>query len=555
MQINKFFKKIFFISREYKFFAFLIAMSICCAYGLFILISYQNHKNTYNQKYLSLSFSVANSYEVFLDNIFRQAEFIGNKISHNRSEYAINNLLKHSFSLNSNLDTSLLSSWVKFKWIDKNNFINNDRYNLRRSKSEPWLVHFDSLHSTGSEVVDSYIPVSFGITKNNGAFIGTLSSNINISSLLKFLQHSIQDKQLSIVILDRENNVIGQTTSGDDLTLPKDFFKNQKFTGSSGNIYTKFDLTKTIYISYKKLDSYPFTIIVGDNSSAIFRPLFNTLIKYFLVLVLVLFALLAVLLLFYKKIITPITSLSSFAKGIISSDEKINYTPEKHSFVEISNLEQALIKIENYKKELSDSNKELNLKTDQLELIKKDLEKDLEKLSNSYNLRDNLLKKSLENTENVAVKKTLEQCLSMLFPEIYSRQLKIVESIEDVPDLKIKYCNFVKIVTDLLSRSFIFSSKNTQITVKTEITSLNGVKHLGLMIEDTGIGDEEWRKKSLNESCNIEETREVIEQNNGVFKCVDRPDSGVKYCVLFPYNSDKKVKKEVSNIIHLFPNN
>jgi hypothetical protein len=55
-------------------------LAICFAYGLFCFIAYQNHQTTYNQKHLSFSYSVANGYEVFLDNIFRQAEFIGHKI-------------------------------------------------------------------------------------------------------------------------------------------------------------------------------------------------------------------------------------------------------------------------------------------------------------------------------------------------------------------------------------------------------------------------------------------------------------------------------------------
>ena len=554
MQINKFFKDFSFISKEYKFFAFLITASICFAYGIFILISYQNHRDTYNQKYSSLGLAVANSYEVFLDNVFRQAEFIGHKIEESDNKNSVDKLLKHSFSLDVNLDTSLLSSWIRFKWINKNN-PKIDDYELIASKKEPWLIHFGSLHSNSLDPKDHFIPVSFGITDDNGKFIGSLVSNINISAITKFLQRNIQDDHLNILILDRDQNVIGQSINS-EIDIPRDFFKNQKFSDNEGNIYQKFDLTNTAYISYKKLDSYPFTIVVGDNKKIIFQPLQNTLVKYFFVLVFVLIVLLAILLIFYRKIITPIVSLSSFAKNIISSEEKIIYAPEQHSFVEISNLEQALIKIEGYKKELNDSNKELNRKTIELEITKKNLEEDLKKLSNSYSLRDNLLTKSLEQTSRVIVKDVINQCLSVLYPEIYSRRLKIIEALSDAPDLEIKYCTFVKIVTGLLSRSFMFSSKNTQIVVQTEIKTMNEIKHFCLTIEDNGLGSEEWRIKNLNDCSQFKEMEQMIKESGGILKCVNKPDSGVKYCVLLSYE-EREPSQDLSKNgkIILFPSN
>jgi hypothetical protein len=553
MQFNKFFKNFGIISKEYKFFALLIAISICCAYGLFVWISFKNHKNTYEQKYLSLSVSIANSYEVFLDNIFRQAEFIGHKIDNDSNQTTIKNLLKHNFSLNTNLDTSLLTSWVKFNWIPENSAAFFENYNFSLDKKESWIIHFKPLHSTGLEKNNKYLPITFGITNKNGRFIGSLESSINIATLMTFLQRNIQDKTLNIIILDQENNVIGQ--SSNHISLPQNFFKEQKFKDKSGNIYSKFDLANEVYVAYKKLDSYPFTILVGDNKDVVFSPLKNTLLKYFLVLLCALFAILFVLLVFYEKIITPIISLSSFAKSILISDEKTNYIPGNHSFIEISNLEQALIKIEDFKKQLSTSNKELNQKTGQLEDIKKNLEEELKKLANAYSLRDNLLKKSLEKTENVAVKEAISKCLTMLYPEIYSRQLKIIDETKNLPNLSMQYCDFVKVVTDLLSRSFIFSKKNTEILIKTDLTKVDNIDHFCLMIEDSGIGDEEWRKKSLDKSCELEELRILLEKYKGILKCVNNKESGVKYCVLIPYTITEKVKSNDNSekIIHLFP--
>ena len=89
MQIKKLFKNSFFISRECKLFALLIIASVFLAYILFIIVAWQNHRNTYEKQYLSQALFTANSYETFLDNVFRQAEFIGHKISENKNNLDI----------------------------------------------------------------------------------------------------------------------------------------------------------------------------------------------------------------------------------------------------------------------------------------------------------------------------------------------------------------------------------------------------------------------------------------------------------------------------------
>lgn len=541
MQLNKFLKS-FFISKEYKLFAFFSSLSICFAYILLILISYKNHKDTYNQKYSSLGFVISNSYEIFLDNILRQSEFIGYKIKYNegRKDFWINNLLQHKFSINTDLDTSLVSSWVKFKWISANKETDDDIINW--SKHSPWKLHFESLHSNSFDSQDYYIPISFGITDKYENFIGKLVSDINISNLIKYLQHNIQNKELDIIILDKENNIIGQSNTK-NLSVPKDFFKNQEFTKYNDNIYKEFKQNNTVYIAYNTLNSYPFTIIVGDNKSTIFRPLLENLIQCFFIFISILLFFLILLFIFYKRIISPLTSLSHFAKDIVSSEKTINYKPvQNSSLVEIKNLEQALIKLDGYKKEIKNSNKELNS-------IKIRLELELALLSNSYNLRDSFLKKSLKDSNEIMPQEAIKQALTILYPEIYSRQLQIVESTQETKNLDIKHSIFIKIVIGLLSRSFIFSKKNGLIIVKTETTLLNNEDYFSLVIKDDGIGDEEWRKETLNNDCEIESIKLLIEENYGTFHCINDQESGVKYCIILPYKRKIKNTGNVNNVI------
>jgi len=546
MQIKKSLGKKVFISREYKIFSLCATLAICFAYILFCFIAYQNHQKTYNQKHLSISHSIANGYEVFLDNIFRQAEFIGHKIKtgqSNNMSLTVKHLLKRNFSMGIDLDTTLLSSWVEFNWVESKKIDENE---IERKNA--WKIHFKPLHSESLDIKDSYIPISFGITDKNGNFAGKLASKINMFELTEYLGHILENKQIHILILDKENNIIAQYPSI-SYSVPKDLFKNYRFNNQAENFLTKYEFDNIIYSTYKKLGSYPFTIVVGENKAAIFKPLFNTLISYFLVLVIVLIAFLTILSKFYNQIITPVISLSGFAGKILeSSDDKIKYQPEKHPFIEIKNLSDALMKIESYQKEICDSNKSLNEKTKELELTKQNLEEDLKKLANAYVLIDQLSKKT--DTHNTSsANQCLRNCLDMLYPEIYSRQLKIKESLQDDMELEISCDQLTKIISTLLSKSFMFSKKNSDIEIKTGSTVLEGTSYLCFSIEDNGMGDEEWRDKNFD-SSKMDETNTLIKNNGGILRFINKKD-GVKYCLLLP---QKQQNANSGNISYLFGN-
>jgi len=548
MQIKKSIQGRVFISKEYKIFSLCATLAICFAYGLFCFIAYQNHKTTYHQKHLSLSYSVANGYEVFLDNIFRQAEFIGRKIETTKQgkDLIIKKLLRRNFSMGIDLDTTLLSSWVEFKWLTKSADGNgiDSKY--------PWRINFQPLHMVSLDIKDSYIPISFGITDHDGNFIGKLVSNINMFELTKYLRHILNDEQIHILILNQEKNIIAQSTN---LTpsVPQNFFKNVIFEGD-GNFVKKQEFNNIIYSTYKKLKSYPFTIVVGEDKKAVFKPLFKTLINYFTVLVVVLVAFLMILAKFYKQIINPIISLSDFAKKILKSDQKIEYTTEKHPFIEIKNLSEALTKINDYQKEICNSNKKLNQKTQELEQIKQNLEEDLQKLSNAYALIDKF-NNSTEEKEIISINQCIKHCLLMLYPEIYSRQLKIEELLEDgiEPELEMSCNKLTKIISTLLSRSFMFSKKGSSIQIKSGNAVLEDKNYFCLSIEDKGIGDENWRiKNSDNEK--MAEIEILIKNNDGILHCINK-DDGVKYCLLLLQKKGLRNEDAENNIHYLFPSN
>ena len=546
MKTKEFFKNFNILSKKYLIFVFLIIFAIAIVHNMLIYVSYRSHKDSLEKKYLSYAILAGNSYEIFLDNVFHQAEFYGKKINNNYNEEAINELLKNNFSFNTNLDTLRLINWIKFDFISSKNpkFYDNNLAFL--SKNEPWKIHFDAIELSSNK---TYLPLSFGIVNKYQKFVGTLYSRIDITSLISFLQKNFKEENITIAIIDNNKNIIAQTP--EKIDVPIKFFNDINLENQSGNINKEYEPNNKIFIAYKKLESYPFTIIVAENKNIIFEPVKNNINRYFFGLFFAIVSISIILLAFYQILISPIIHLFNLANNILNSDEKIIYNPsKKHHFNEIKKLEQALLKINDYKIELKDTNNQLINKTDELEKLTQSLELENSKLSRAYELKDEMQKKS-STSINFNPHEIIQECLEMIYPEIYSRQIIIENGIKEMPKINIPQNIFTQIIINLLSRSFIFCKKNDKIILNNNYTEIDEIDYVSIIIEDCGVGDESFRKKILQNSCTAEETIRLIQAHSGFFKFIDQ-ENGVKYCMLLPAQSNNKYK-ENSKIINMFP--
>lgn len=546
MKTKEFFKNFNILSKKYLIFVFLIILAIAIVHNILVYVSYRSHKDSLEKKYLSYAILAGNSYEIFLDNVFHQAEFYGKKINNNYNEEAINELLKNNFSFNTNLDTLRLINWIKFDFISSKNpkFYDNNLAFL--SKNEPWKIHFDAIELSSNK---TYLPLSFGIVNKYQKFVGTLYSRIDITSLISFLQKNFKEENITIAIIDNNKNIIAQTP--EKIDVPIKFFNDINLENQSGNINKEYEPNNKIFIAYKKLESYPFTIIVAENKNIIFEPVKNNINRYFFGLFFAIVSISIILLAFYQILISPIIHLFNLANNILNSDEKIIYNPsKKHHFNEIKKLEQALLKINDYKIELKDTNNQLINKTDELEKLTQSLELENSKLSRAYELKDEMQKKS-STSINFNPHEIIQECLEMIYPEIYSRQIIIENEIKEMPKINIPQNIFTQIIINLLSRSFIFCKKNDKIILNNNYTEIDEIDYVSIIIEDCGVGDESFRKKILQNSCTAEETIRLIQAHSGFFKFIDQ-ENGVKYCMLLPSQSNNKYK-ENSKIINMFP--
>ena len=209
-----------------------------------------------------------------------------------------------------------------------------------------------------------------------------------------------------------------------------------------------------------------------------------------------------------------------------------------------------MLKINDYKIELKDTNNQLINKTDELEKLTQSLELENSKLSRAYELKDEMQKKS-STSINFNPHEIIQECLEMIYPEIYSRQIIIENGIKEMPKINIPQNIFTQIIINLLSRSFIFCKKNDKIILNNNYTEIDEIDYVSIIIEDCGVGDESFRKKILQNSCTAEETIRLIQAHSGFFKFIDQ-ENGVKYCMLLPAQSNNKYK-ENSKIINMFP--
>jgi len=539
-KIKEFFKIFNIFSKRYLAFVFVIILSICIVHNILVFISYKSHKNALEQKYLSYASLTANSMEILLDNIFHQAEFYGKRINDNFNENSINKLLKNNFSFDTNLDTLRLIHWIKFNFISAKNPNFYDNHLSVLSKNNPWTLNFDSL-----EIIDhkSYLPINFGITNNNQKFIGSLYARIDIDSVIKYLQKNFQEKNIGIVILDNNQNIIAQ--SNDKIDIPLKFFREINFKDNFGKISKEYEANDRVFVAFAKLSTYPFTIIISENNSIILEPFKYNFRRYLFGFFFAIVSISIILSFFYKILIVPINNLFNLTNAILKNENINDFTKDiKHPFTEIKKLYEALLKVNEYRCDLANSNLEL-------QKSKQQLQDQNHKLHLAFEIRDEFQKQQLTSTD-FNPNDIIQKCLDMLYPEIYSREIIIINKISDLDIVNISQGDFIKIIENILSRSFIFCKKNDEVELSNNFCEINSYQYISIIIKDSGFGNEEFRKSILKNSCTINQTTSLIEQNQGIIRIIDE-ECGIKYCILLP-SKPIKSKKEDNNIIHMFPN-
>jgi signal transduction histidine kinase len=449
------------------------------------------------------------------------------------------------------------------------------------------------------------ILTSFGVTDNNGKYIGSIVSSIDVNLIQNLLIKNSPNKFGDVIILNSHTNKIVSRSN------PERFDDTDFFTHKLGNIdYNQNQIGQIsdeiqsngiIYNHYKKLTDYPFVILSGYDSKLYRSQLIRLIIKTIYPNITVGFVLLIILFLFYKRIVKPIKNLSQIARKIGSGNYVVDF-PKKINSPEIFDLAKALLRIKYQRIRLEKSNAEListkNQLEEAIEIIKKS---DVAQIEIVKQVRKEIFKNTAQafhvinmirhnlsadngrdNKMNLLLIKNIEQEiinitnfatdeLNKEYADIYhiigkvvlsqQKEIKIrniqldVSYSQNLPKkVFVDQIRLIQILSGILSKTISLLSASDQVRIKVKIIAKNKTKFLAIKIRDNGIGigfkehlqDAErfgGREESAINGIDIstDTIEELVKLHNGEIVYNNKIQQGSSTMIILPYI--KKVKK------------
>lgn len=242
-----------------------------------------------------------------------------------------------------------------------------DRSWLYDAPRRPWKLHF-SHPAVGFTSGEWVLPLGYGIADKNGVLLGILSAGFNIQKLTRLVERSLDTENISFVILNDNMEVVAQSLDNFH-TIKKDFFTPwlgvlDKSAAKAGPLASPIRYNDITYQFYKKLDKYPYIILVGESNNVLQDKMIRGLLPLLLQSIGIIVVLQIVLYLIYHRIITPAVILSDIADRISRGEENIDIPMGKiYTFTNLStqlrNMMHYIEEIKSMKLELGRKNKEL----------------------------------------------------------------------------------------------------------------------------------------------------------------------------------------------------
>jgi signal transduction histidine kinase len=439
-------------------------------------------------------------------------------------------------------------------WVDKNDnvVIKNkvgilsypqkiaDTYEVFNSRKNSWkliisedLPHFQNDYNL--------ILTSFGVTDENGKYMGSIVSSIDVNLIQDLLIKNLPTSTGNLAILSSHNNHIAFQSNPNEFVSDANFFayklnnidyaKNQ-----SGYINQDLSEQNTRYSYYKKLPNYPFTILAGYDHKLYQSQLLRLLLKTIYPNILIGSIFLIMLFLFYKRTIKPVRDLSEIAKKIGSNDSFDDKFPRKINSPEIYELTKALLRIKYQRIKLEKSNQKITTTKDQLEeaievikrsdlaqieiikQIRKEIFKNTGKVLKvinmmKYNLETHVtseskinlfLAKSIEqeiinitnfatdelNKEYVDIYHIVDRVVLSQEKEIKIRKIKLDVSCDKKLPKKVfvDQIRLIQILSGILNKTVKLLAEGDKIKISVRIAIRNKERNLAIKIQDNGVG-------------------------------------------------------------------
>ncbi|MFT6077061.1 MAG: signal transduction histidine kinase [Myxococcota bacterium] len=518
-------------NKDYFVFSIIVTFVMIFMTAIFIFYSFYEYKKN-SCKILDIEASAIN--DVIVDAFSysnRINSYIGQKIVKNDTEDLnfILNLFrevdKMSLFRQMNNDVSILS-WTSFDWVDKNNLqtVNSgigirknppnmsSRQYTESARENPWISQI-SFPTLGNPSQTWVIPFGTGITDNEDNFLGIVVVGFNISAFEKKIQQKLTSEAI-FVIIDEDSNIILQSQSK-EFDHKSDFYKKinaqERFVEKSGVLTKKISTPKNKFFYYKKMDDYPYTILVGYNDNYLYDKFINLILPHLIEFIVITIFFLMILYLFKTRILALLSVERSLKEQLkqssqaktdllknISHDLR-NYISGISGLANIMTLEKSphVIK-KSTREELS--NKLLQDK----EFSRLICDSADEMLGYVRDLLDIDQAESgcirLDTFEECDIKDLFEKILFLNKEFVESHQITIKTSIDD--DLETLRCDkrrLRSVLDNLITNAVKYSPKGGNIDIVAINCDDSGKKTIYIEITDSGIGmDKKEIKKALS---------------------------------------------------------
>jgi two-component system sensor histidine kinase ChiS len=188
-----------------------------------------------------------------------------------------------------------------FYWVDsKNRLIASSagpinpidlssRDYLENTKKDPWKIY------SGTPVVGALsgqyvIPAGVGLVNNNGDYVGTSLVSFKLHNLVEKFKRMTDFYKTDFAIMDKNNKVILESESGlfsEDMSLMSDLrFSDNALREELVSNFSPFRGDGS-YIIVRKVEKYPYKILIGYQNYVITRELLTEIVPYLIELLMI----------------------------------------------------------------------------------------------------------------------------------------------------------------------------------------------------------------------------------------------------------------------------
>ncbi|MCE3233185.1 MAG: rpfC [Rickettsiaceae bacterium] len=361
-------------------FAVVVILSIS-----FSIYSYKIQKDIQEHKLATSAERLKSVITESFEYVSHLSGFIGDQVV----EHAGNNKYKIADILGGKLLVNdyakKLFSWTMFDWVMPDDKLVASgpfgvlkkpkdvsfRAYAKMAKKEPGKLHFDQ-PSIGIPSGKYIIPMGMGILDKAGKYIGIVSLGFSISDMTRRLEDEVIKDGVSFLVISDQSNIVFQSSDNKPITDNENLFKETNFSGSlfpqnSGYFDKPIYYHGIVYSYYRKIDNYPYTILVGFennlNNAIIRNLLLPRLLEFFVIGVVAI----VMLLVMRSFIIKPILDLSNVAEQIAKGELNKVRLPKVRTR-ELYILAKQIARVQSYwrrnnaiKLELEQKSKELQL--------------------------------------------------------------------------------------------------------------------------------------------------------------------------------------------------